>query len=149
MDKKKIHNLVLAPIFLISLVVIVMGAAWCIHPEPWLLDRPPNEALLQTSFNNLFSAKINIHLPAYLIVIYKFFGLWLISIGLLILAYTYVTRLGTTLARNIIHTVLFLILIAVYYLVFNFIPTSPFMPILFGFTVCLLCSRYYSKQLKE
>ena len=149
MDKRKIHNLVWAPILLISAVVIVLGFTWCLHPEPWLLDRSPNEALLQTSFNKLFSAKVNTHLPDYLIVLYKFFGLWLISIGLLILAYTYVTRLGTTLARNVIHTVLILILVSVYYLVFNFIPTSPFIPILFGFTICLLCSRYYSKQLEE
>ncbi len=149
MDKRLIHNLIWIPIVLIGLIALVMGLFWYLHPEPWLLDQLPNEKLLKTAFKNLFSAKINTHLPSYLRVIYKFFGLWLISVGLLIIAYTYVTRLGTQLARNTIQVVLFIMLIGVYYLVFTFLPSSPFLPIIYILTILFVCSFYFSNKLGE
>ena len=45
--------------FLIGVVVLAFGLIWAFHPEPWLLDKPPNEALLQTTFKNLFIHEIN------------------------------------------------------------------------------------------
>ena len=60
----------------------------------------PNEVLIQTSFNALFAEKINSGLPLYLTTLYKFFGMWLITIGSLLIGYVYVTRLGTKVARN-------------------------------------------------
>ena len=114
MQKRTIHNLVWIPVFLIGLAALGLGLEWCFHPEPWLLDQRPNEALLQTSFNTLFSEEINVHLPAYLRVIYRFFGLWLTGIGLLIIAYVQVTRMGTSLARNILLGVMFIVLVGIY-----------------------------------
>ena len=72
-----------------------LGVILCIHKEPWLLNQIPNEALLQTSFSILFSEKINIGLPLFLTTIYRFFGLWLLTTGSIIICYVYVTRLGT------------------------------------------------------
>ena len=68
MDQNNIHNFTWIPLFLIGLGAVGLGLGWLIHPEPWMLDQPPNEALLQTSFQNLFAAKINVHLPEYLLV---------------------------------------------------------------------------------
>tara|TARA_B100001250_G_scaffold234135_1_gene200998 strand:+ start:1871 stop:2119 length:249 start_codon:yes stop_codon:yes gene_type:complete len=77
-----VHNFIWFPIFLIGLVTLALGLIWVFHPEPWLLDKAPNEALIQTTFKNLFSLEINKYLPSYLKVIYQFLGLWLITIGL-------------------------------------------------------------------
>ena len=149
MNQKTIHNLIWMPIFLIGLGAVGLGLAWLIHPEPWMLDQPPNEALLQTSFQSLFAADINAHLPDYLLVIYRFFGWWILSIGLLIITYVQVTRLGTALARNSILGVMLFILIGVAYMVFNFIPLSPFKLVLYLQSAMWLTSAYYSTQLKD
>ena len=121
MDKRLAHNLTWFPIFLIGILAISLGAVWCVHDEPWLLDKSPNEVLLQTSFDILFLEKTNIGLPSYLTVLYRFFGLWMLTIGSLIIIYVYVTRLGTKIARNTIFIILFGTLMGIYYLVFYFI----------------------------
>ena len=147
MNQKTIHNFIWAPIFLIGLVSLAFGFVWVIHPEPWLLDQPANEALLQTSFNELFSEDANKFLPSYLIVIYRFFGLWLITIGLLVLSYVKITKLGTKQARLSIHSTLFLTLISMYYLIFKYLPTSPLIPTLYIFTLFLGLSIYFSSRI--
>ena len=149
MKEKTIHNLTWIPLFLIGLGAVGLGLGWLIHPQPWMLDQPPNEALLQTSFQNLFAADINAHLPDYLLVIYRFFGWWVLSIGFLIMTYVQVTRMGTALARNSILGVLLVILIGVAYMVFNFIPLSPFKNALYLQSAMWLTSAYYSIQLKD
>ena len=147
MDQNNIHNFTWIPLFLIGFGVVGLGLGWLIHPEPWMLDQPPNEALLQTSFQNLFAAKINVHLPEYLLVIYRFFGWWVLSIGLLIMTYVQITRMGTALARNAILGVLLFILIGVAYMVFNFIPLSPFKNVLYLQSAMWLTSAYFSTKL--
>ena len=149
MDKRFSHNLTWLPIFLIGLIAMFLGIVWCVHDEPWLLDKSPNEVLLQNSFDNLFSDKINIGLPAYLTVIYRFFGLWLLTVGSLIIIYIYVTRLGTEIARNAIFIILFATLMGIYYLVFTYLPSSPLFPVLYILTLCLLCSIFFSKHLSD
>ena len=149
MDQKKIHNFTWVPLFLIGLGAVGLGLSWLIHPEPWMLDQPPNEALLQTSFQNLFAANINIHLPEYLLVIYRFFGWCVLSIGLLIMTYVQITRMGTALARNAILGVLLFILIGVAYMVFNFIPLSPFKIVLYMQSLMWLTSAYFSTKLDD
>ena len=149
MKKRTIHNLVWGPVFLIGLVALGLGLEWCFHPEPWMLDQRPNEALLQTSFNTLFAEEINAHLPAYLTVIYRFFGLWLAGIGLLIISYVQVTRMGTFLARNVLLGVMFIILVGIYYMILKFIPTSPFLPLVHVLTILWITSTYFSINLKK
>ena len=149
MDQKKIHTFTWIPLFLIGLGAVGLGLSWLIHPEPWMLDQPPNEALLQTSFQNLFAANINIHLPEYLLVIYRFFGWCVLSIGLLIMTYVQITRMGTALARNAILGVLLFILIGVAYMVFKFIPLSPFKIVLYMQSLMWLTSAYFSTKLDD
>lgn len=149
MNQRIIHNLTWLPLLIVGMMSIGLGVLWCLHPEPWLLDKSPNEILLRTDFSKLFSANINAHLPDYLTVIYRFFGWWLITIGLLIITYLRTTRMGTKLARDSINMVLFIVLVGLYYLVFSFIPKSPFVPILFIFTLLLSCSIYFSRRLGE
>ena len=149
MDQNNIHNFTWIPLFLIGLGAVGLGLGWLIHPKPWMLDQPPNEALLQTSFHTLFADDINAHLPDYLLVIYRFFGWWVLSIGLLIITYVQITRMGTALARNAILGVLLFILIGVAYIVFNFIPLSPFKNVLYLQSVMWLTSAYFSTKLDD
>ena len=149
MNQKTIHNFIWAPIFLIGVVSLAFGFIWVLHPEPWLLDQPANEALLQTSFNELFSYDTNKFLPSYLIVIYRFFGLWLITIGLLVLSYVKITMLGTKQARVSIHSTLSFALISMYYLIFKHLPSSPLVPVLYVFSFLLCLSIYFSSRISE
>ena len=148
-NKRIAHNLTWIPIFLIGILTISLGAVWCIHEQPWLLDKSPNEVLLQTSFDVLLSEKINIGLPSYLTIVYRFLGLYLLTIGFLIIGYAYVTRLGTKIARDCIFLILFVTLLGIYFLVLNYLPSSPLMPVLYLLTFCLFLSVFFSKHLPD
>jgi len=149
MDQKNIHNFTWIPLFLIGFIAAGLGLCWLIHPEPWMMDQLPNETLLQTSFHTLFADDINAHLPDYLLVIYRFLGWFLISVGLLTITYIQVTKMGTALARNAILGVSLIILIGIAYMVFNFIPLSPFKIVLYMQSVMWLTSAYFSTKLDE
>ena len=148
-NKRIAHNLTWIPVFLIGILTISLGAVWCIHEQPWLLDKSPNEVLLQTSFDVLLSEKINIGLPSYLTIVYRFLGLYMLTIGSLIIGYVYVTRLGTKIARNSIFAILSATLIAIYYLVFTYLPSSSLIPILYFLSFCLFLSVFFSKHLPD
>ena len=148
-NKRIAHNLTWIPIFLIAILTISLGAVWCIHEQPWLLDKSPNEVLLQTSFDILLSEKTNIGLPSYLTIIYRFLGLCMLTIGSLITGYVYVTRLGTKTARDCIFLILFVTLLGIYFLVLNYLPSSPLMPVLYFLTFCLFLSVFFSKHLSD
>jgi len=149
MDQKNIHNFTWIPLFLIGFIAAGLGLCWLIHPEPWMMDQLPNEALLQTSFHTLFADDINAHLPDYLLVIYRFLGWFLISVGLLTMTYIQVTKMGTALSRNAILGVSLIILIGIAYMVFNFIPLSPFKIVLYMQSLMWLTSAYFSTKLDE
>ena len=148
-NKRIAHNLTWIPIFLIGILTISLGAVWCVHEQPWLLDKSPNEVLLQTSFDVLLSEKINIGLPSYLTIVYRFLGLYMLSIGSLIIGYVYVTRLGTKIARDCIFLILFVTLLGIYFLVLNYLPSSPLMPVMYFLTFCLFLSVFFSKHLPD
>ena len=149
MNKRIAHNLTWIPIFLIGILTAYLGVVWCIHEKPWLLDKLPNEVLLRTSFEILFSEKINIGLPLYLTVIYRFLGLYMLTIGFLIIGYVYVTRLGTKISRDFIFVILFVMLLGIYFLVLNHLPSSPLMPVLYFLTFCLFLSVFFSRHLSD
>ena len=148
-NKRIAHNLTWIPIFLIGILTISLGAVWCTHEQPWILDKSPNEALLQTSFDVLLSEKINIGLSSYLTILYRFLGLYMLTIGLLIIGYVYITRLGTKIARDCIFLTLFVTLLGIYFLVLNYLPSSPLMPVLYFLTFCLFLSVFFSKYLPD
>ena len=60
--------------FLIGFSSFLLGLIWLSHPEPWILDRVPNEEILGLSFKELFTSDINKSLPDYLRVVYRFFA---------------------------------------------------------------------------
>ena len=149
MNKRIAHNFTWAPIFIIGIISNILGTILCMHKEPWLLNQIPNEVLLQTSFSILFLEKTNIGLSLFLSTIYKFFGLWLMTSGSIIICYVYVTRLGTKIARNCIYTILSVTLVAIYYLVFSYLPSSTVLPILHFLALCLALSIFCSKYLPD
>ena len=148
-NKRIAHNLTWIPIFLIGILTISLGAVWCTHEHPWLLDKSPKEALVQTSFDVLLSEKLNIGLSSYLTILYRFLGLYMLTIGLLIIGYVYITRLGTKIARDCIFLILFVTLLGIYFLVLNYLPSSSLMLVLYSLTICLFLSVFFSKYLPD
>ena len=67
-----------------GLSMIFLGFGWMFVDEPWMLDKAANEERLEVSFDDLFKPKINKTLPGYLKQIYRFFGLWVLTIGVFI-----------------------------------------------------------------
>ncbi len=149
MTSKILHNFTWIPLMLIGLTAIGLGIVWCCIQEPWLMDKSANEALLQTSFDNLFSESVNRYFPDYLRFSYRFFGLLIISIGLLLIAYVFVTRMGTTMARNVIHFVVFIFMLGLSLIAFVYIPTSPFNVVLLLYWLMWFISVLASIQLKK
>ncbi len=149
MNAKNLRPFILAPIYLIGISTGILGLAWLFAPEPWLLDQNANEALLQLTYKQLFAADINRHLGDYLTGLYRFFGWWVFLIGLLILLYAFVTKLGTERERNYFYVVMFIAIAGLYVIQFQFIPGSPFLWSSHGFALMLLLSIAASIQLKK
>lgn len=149
MNQKTLHNLSWIPVFLIGLIAVIMGLLWLIIDEPWLMDRAANEATLGTTFSELFSAQVNQNLPDYLTTIYRFFGLWVLGIGLFICTYVLVTFMGTPKARNSLLAVLGLFLTILFYLAQTRIPISPFIYLIYGFILLYIVSFWASIQLNR
>ena len=149
MNRRVAHNFTWGPLFIIGIVANILGVVLLMHKEPWLLNQMPNEVLLQTSFSILFSEKVNIGLPLFLTASYRFFGLWLLTIGSIIICYVYVTRLGTKVARNSLYFILSVILIAIYYLIFSYLPSPSLLLILHFLALCLVVSVFCSKFLPD
>ena len=126
MNPKILHNLTMAPFLIIGLMAFILGLAWLTTSEPWMLDKSANVVLLDESYSNLFSEPINRNLPQYLMLLYRFFGVWVTSLGLLILGFTIVTRMGTTFARVVAQVITLFTLIGISTLEKLFIPSSPF-----------------------
>jgi len=142
-----LRTLVTIPIYIVGISTSVIGLGWLIFPEPWMLDQAANEIILQTSFAQLLAADVNTNLAAYLTVIYRFFGWWVISIGLLISAYTYATGLDTKRSRNVIYGLLSLIVIVAFTMELKFIPTSPYLYAVYGLAAMILVSFFASTRL--
>ena len=133
--------------FIVGLVTLVLGVVYITIQDPWLLDKEANETLLTVTYSMLFSQSVNQHLPDYLTLMYRFFGWWLVSIGMLILLYVFVTKMGTQLARNCLYFATVIVLIGVFYIVLKFIPETPFLWITHGLVFLLLVSIYGSIKL--
>jgi hypothetical protein len=149
MQQKTLHNITFIPVIILGFLIFFMGLRWLVSPEPWMLDQAANETLLNVSFDRLFSESINYNLPRYLILSYRFFGWWIISVGLLIMAYAVVTRLGTSMARYILHVVLFIVFGGVTLIEITFIPTSPFLYLTWGAWILWFISVWSGIQLQK
>ena len=149
MDGRCYHNLTWVPMFIIGLSALVLGVFYVTINEPWLLNKEANEKLLGVTYNTLFAQNANRHLPNYLTLMYRFFGWWVVSIGLLISVYVLVTKMGTQLARNILHVVTVIILTGIYCIEYHFIPETPFLWLTHSIALLFLVSIYGSVKLKQ
>ena len=134
MHKSVTHNFSWVPLFFFGVGAVYLGLRWLVHPEPWLLDKIPNEILIQKSFEELFKSDINYYLPDYLTVIYLFLGWCAIAFGMLIIIYIHVTRMGTNKSRFYILATLLIILIGEGLL--NICPYNPPRPVIVPNAVC-------------
>ena len=75
-------------IIIIGSVMILLGARWMLVDEPWMLDEVANVERLEMTFEELFNSESNKTLPGYLRQIYRFFGYWVITIGLFIISFS-------------------------------------------------------------
>ena len=135
--------------FIIGLSALVLGVVYVTINEPWLLDKEANEKLLRVTYNTLFAQNVNQHLPDYLTLMYRFFGWWVVSIGLLISVYVLVTKMGTQLARNTLHIVTVIILTGIYCIEYHFIPETLFLWLTHIIALLFLVSIYGSVKLKQ
>lgn len=149
MSQKSLHNLVWMPIAFIGLTAALLAPGWMFSDEPWMLDKTANEALLRLSYGELFAQDVNRHLPQYLTLLYRFFGLWVFAVGALILGYVFTTRMGTPLARNTILPILGVLLISIYCIEYRFIPTSHFVYLSHVHMLCFLISVAASIKLNK
>ena len=128
MNKK----LFLIPLVILGYLFFILGIAWLIVDEPWMLDKVANEERIGMTFEKLFSEDINKSLPGYLKQIYRFFGLWVSIIGLCIIGFSKDRFIED---KSIRKTLLFCIGFTVYsalILAYKFLPSSPFIYVGWG-----------------
>ena len=149
MNPKLLHNLTVIPFFILGIASFILGFAWMLSSEPWLLDEYANTLLLEETYKDLFAHPINQNLPKYLTLLYRFFGLWVSTIGMLITSFTIVTRLGTPMARSFIQISFFLTLLGISIIEYIFIPSSPFVYLTFILWILWLISVWAGIKLKK
>ena len=147
MHQRSVHNFIWVPITLIGLIAVAIGLISILNPELWMLDKASNELIIGLSFEELFSSKSNKGLPIYIKTLYRFFGVWLISIGMLIFAYIRVTRLATYRAQESIYSVLIITLVSLFYMTFTLLPISQLKTVLVIMAFLLGISMYFSRKL--
>tara|TARA_B100000953_G_scaffold118999_1_gene98013 strand:- start:213 stop:656 length:444 start_codon:yes stop_codon:yes gene_type:complete len=128
------------PLIIMGIFMIILGLRWMIVEEPWMLDQVANEERLEMPFNDLFKPEINKTLPGYLKQIYRFFGLWVIIIGMFISLFS---RQKIVKDKEIRLTLLICIGMMVYcgiILGYILIPSSPFIYLGWGLIILHLIS---------
>lgn len=123
MNKKLLFSI---PMIAMGLVMIILGARWMIVDEPWMLDQVANEERLDMSFDELFEPNINENLPGYLRQIYRFFGLWVITIGMFIALFSTPKIIENNNIRLILLFCVGLMIYSTLILSYILIPSSPF-----------------------
>ena len=144
MNKKLLFSI---PMIIIGLIMIILGVRWMVVDEPWMLDQIANEERLEMTFDELFKSDINKTLPDYLRQIYRFFGLWVIIIGLFI---TLFSRPKIITNKNIGLILLFCVGFMVYsalVLAYILIPSSPFIYLGWALLVVHLVSVFNYKNI--
>ena len=137
------------PIFLIGVVLIISGLRWLINPEPWMLDEVANVERLGMTFEELFKPEINASLPDYLTQIYRFFGFWVLVIGLFISSFSSTSLMNNDeIASRIISLIGFIIGFGLY-LSYTFIPSSHFIYLIWFAFILYLVSLYSFIKLKR
>ena len=136
---KKVFSI---PLLIIGYTMIVLGVRWMIVDEPWMLDEVANVERLEMTFDELFEPAINDSLPGYLRQIYRFFGLWVIIIGLFITSLSRENISKDSIIRIIILICVGIMCYSGLILVYVWIPSSPFLYLAYGMILLHLVSVY-------
>ena len=136
------------PLTISGLLMLVLGSRWMIVDEPWLLDKVANEERLRITFEELFDADINKTLPDYLKQIYRFFGLWVSSLGLFILLFSRPTLIVDKRVRITLLICSGVMIYSGLILGYALIPKSPFIYLGWCLIILHLISIYNHKVFK-
>ena len=137
----------LTPIITLGIIFIVLGLRWMLVDEPWMLDKVANEERLNMTFDQLFNEEINQTLPGYLKQIYRFFGLWVSTIGIFIVSFAKTKFIeNKTFARNLL-TCIGLMVISAQTMAYILIPSSPFIYLGWGSILMFLVSLWGYRKL--
>ena len=138
------------PLCLIGLVMIVLGMRWLINNEPWLLDEVANIERLNMTFEQLFEPEINKTLPGYLRQIYRFFGFWVVIIGLFIASFSrpHIIKIHKEISKIVIYIVGFMMVFGLY-LGYSLIPSSHFITLIWILFIFYLISLFSFIKLKN
>ena len=133
----------------IGIIMILLGSRWMIHSEPWMLDEVANVERLGMTFEKLFSDEINNTLPGYLSQIYKFFGFWVIVIGLFITNFSLPRVIvKKEVSMRLLSIVGFMIIMGSY-LSYTLIPSSHFIFLAWGLMAGYLVSLFSFYKLNK
>ena len=133
----------------IGIIMILLGSRWMIHNEPWMLDEVANVERLGMTFEKLFSDEINNTLPGYLSQIYKFFGFWVIVIGLFITNFSLPRVIvKKEVSMRLLSIVGFMIIMGSY-LSYTLIPSSHFIFLAWGLMAGYLVSLFSFYKLNK
>ena len=136
------------PLTISGLLMLVLGSRWMMVDEPWLLDKLANEERLRMTFEELFDADINKTLPDYLKQIYRFFGLWVSSLGLFILLFSRPTLIVDKRVRITLLICSGVMIYSGLILGYALIPKSPFIYLGWCLIILHLISIYNHKVFK-
>ena len=138
------------PLCLIGIIMIILGIRWLINQEPWMLDKVANVEKLGMTFEQLFEPEINKTLPGYLKQIYRFFGFWVVIIGLFITSFSRpsVITIHKEISKIIICIIGFMIVFGLY-LGYSLIPSSHFISLIWILFIFYLISLFSYLKLKD
>ena len=130
------------PLVLISYSLIISGIRWMISDEPWMLDQIANEERLNMTFKDLLSFEQNFTLSGYLTQIYRFLGLYVVGIGMFLLAFSSEKVLKISSVRTRIYCVLGSLLVVNLIVAYNWIPSSHFIYVMWAALFLFVVSLY-------
>tara|TARA_B100000029_G_scaffold237184_1_gene234225 strand:+ start:1805 stop:2254 length:450 start_codon:yes stop_codon:yes gene_type:complete len=130
------------PLVLISYSLIISGIRWMISDEPWMLDQVANEERLNMTFKDLLSFEQNFTLSGYLTQIYRFLGLYVVGIGMFLLAFSSEKVLKISSVRTRIYCVLGSLLVVNLIVAYNWIPSSHFIYVMWAALFLFVVSLY-------
>ena len=149
MNNKLLIKTLSYPLIAIGIIMILLGSRWMIHNEPWMLDEVANVERLGMTFEKLFSDEINNTLPGYLSQIYKFFGFWVIVIGLFITNFSLPRVIvKKEVSMRLLSIVGFMIIMGSY-LSYTLIPSSHFIFLAWGLMAGYLVSLFSFYKLNK
>ena len=130
------------PLVLISYSLIISGIRWMVSDEPWMLDQVANEERLNMTFKDLLSFEQNFTLSGYLTQIYRFLGLYVVGIGMFLLAFSSEKVLKISSVRTRIYCVLGSLLVVNLIVAYNWIPSSHFIYVMWAALFLFVVSLY-------